>query len=150
MDQKSLTTPEFYWYNKPTLEGRALELVEELLAHKTNYVGLTKKHVEAAIAKGEIVICLIEEDGLDVWFVTKVITNETGIRELLILAVKGTGVFKFGDRLLKAWIEIAAHHGCQFIYTQTSEPAVGRILKKFKFMPLSESFVYSVPLGKRN
>lgn len=141
--------PEFYWYNKPTLEGKALDLVEEIIRHKTNYVGLTKLHIEAAIATGEIIICVIEEEGLDVWFATKVITNDTGVKELIILAVKGTGVFKFGSRLLAAWYEIAQHHGCQFIWTQTSDPAVGRVLEKYKFMPLSMSYVHSVPLGKR-
>lgn len=140
---------EFYVYNFPGLEGRALEIAEELVRHKTNYYGLTVQHIADAITAGKIVIYIIDDPDLDVWFATRVDLGETGVKELIILAVKGKGVFKHGQRLLETWYRIAEHNDCQFIWTQTSEPGVARVLKKFKFLPLSQSFVHATPLGRK-
>lgn len=149
MDKKVVTPAECFVYNFPGLRDRAFELAEELVRHKSNYIGATMQNIADEIAAGRIVIYIIDEDGLDVWFATKVEQNSTGVRELVILALKGTGVFKHGAKLLSTWYEIAKHNNCQFLWTQTSEPGVARVLRKFKFMPVSETYVHAVPDGKQ-
>lgn len=142
-------TLECIWYNSNVLEDGALELAKYIITHKTNYVGKNLAHIADALSKGDLRFFFVEEP-CNVWFATTITKDgQTGIKELNILGLYGKGVFKYKKEILSLWIEMAKYNDCQFIWTQTSEKAVARILKSVKFLPLTETFVFSVPLGRK-
>lgn len=141
---------EVGWYNCSVLEGKALELVEQLLCHKSNYIGMNKADIERDLADGSLRIYMIDDGEFEAWWMCRVVNSgSNGLRELIIHGLIGTGVFRNAKKILDAWIDLAEFHDCQFIWAQTSEPAVARVLEHNRFLPLTQTFVFGVPNGRK-